>query len=510
VERSLLDEAAPAALSQHPSSKLLSLSRMLALAATSGQRGADEARDRLEATLHVIVERALRAGLGAAADDAADPVTLVANLAALADDVERAGRQHVRAARWLRGRALTVIDRLLRLAVSPIGEALQTAQGATAELSLLASLLDTALGRLERLRDVRDGLRDAGVDEPDRPTRDAAWTAAAARLADTLAPVLRIRLAAAGGADLAALRPSQPDLAGELAALAPELHLARQAADRLARLGADGEALFAGTVTPLVAPVARRAYEGATAPTRGAWLSGLEQRSAALASVGVLGLLAPADVLAWSVAALLAVPEPVPTAAAGSADHAGYRRLRAAMPAATLSSVLVDVTLRVLPGGGQDLLDPERVVGRVAELVATLPADTRAELIRLDLAYLEAPIAYFERWRGELAAGLPDDPQAATEALVRSRFFELTHDEAVLARFALEAELVSLVLGGAAVQPLTDRLAAIERESAALATRLLVARAVVAPVPAAPPKTPQPPPLPPHARRARTRPRPTT
>ena len=60
----LLAEAAPAALARHSSGRLLTLSRELAISATSGQRDADEARVAPSQTvLGELVERALRSGL---------------------------------------------------------------------------------------------------------------------------------------------------------------------------------------------------------------------------------------------------------------------------------------------------------------------------------------------------------------------------------------------------------------------------------------------------------------
>jgi MoxR-like ATPase len=479
VSRELLAEAAPQALAQHPSSKLLALSRALAVAATSGLRGADEARASLEATLQVLVERALRFGLSVGASDSIEPAGIAAELAELANDVERAGRAHVHAARWLRARALDVIDETLRLGAAPIGETLVTSLSASGDLESLRAVLDAALGRLERLRDLHQGLRHAGADEADPAARDRAWAAAAARLVDALGPMLQRGLLAVGTVLLTKAGPPA-GLTGHLAALQPALALARAGATRLGRLGADGEAVFARTLAPLVVPLARRAYQGAGGATLEERLAALERQSAELGAAGLLPLLAPGDVMDWSLAALLRLPEPPPAGDdAGPPDLPGYRRLRRAMPRATLASLVVDLYLRVVPGGGRnpdELRDPDLVVRRVADLVKGLGAETREALSRRDLAYLEAPLAYLERWWGELAASLPAEPRAATEILARSRFFEITHDDAALARFALEARLCALVVEPAPVQPLLARLEALEHESAGLAGKLLAAR----------------------------------
>ena len=83
------------------------------------------------------------------------------------------------------------------------------------------------------------------------------------------------------------------------------------------------------------------------------------------------------------------------------------------------------------------------------------------------------------RWRSwsaggsALAAKLPAAaPAALDRAATSSEFFQLTHEEAALARFTLEAQLVALVFEGADVAPLAARLRSLDQASTGLVDRL--------------------------------------
>jgi hypothetical protein len=204
--------------------------------------------------------------------------------------------------------------------------------------------------------------------------------------------------------------------------------------------------------------------------------SRLEDQMAALSAGGVLQVVPPADLLAWVAGALLrAQGQPPPVRDLFDLD--GYRALRAALARGTLASLIVDFYLRIVPNEGRDLRDPDLVVKRVAEAVEAFPAETREALARRDLAQLEAELAYLERWWANLAGALPADQRPALERVVASRFFQLTHDEGALTRFALEARLVGMVFGAARVEALVQRAESLERSSAAVAQGLMTWRA---------------------------------
>jgi hypothetical protein len=264
-------------------------------------------------------------------------------------------------------------------------------------------------------------------------------------------------------------------LAGSLHELGPALALAVRCQDRLNALGADGLAFFREIVGPLVAPIARRAYESIGGGSGDQVVSAIEEVNASLAGANVLHVLPRTDVMSWSISALLRATE-APLAAVGPPHLEGYRQFRAAMGRATFASLIVDFYLKLVQPA-PDLLDPDVVVQRVADIVNALPAETRAVLAQRDRAQLEEVVGYLERWWTALSEALPAAGNAALEALVASRFFEVTHDEGALTRFALEARLSAMVFGEETIAPLLARVAEMERVTTDRAERSLAAYA---------------------------------
>jgi MoxR-like ATPase len=471
----LLEDSAPSALRGQTGARLLELSRALAVAASSGQRDAPAARERLDVVLDELVARALRTGLAVSPTDEPEPVALVASLAALARDVEGAGKAHARAARWLRGRALAVADRAVELNAVRVGEVLSTLAFSSADLASMRATAEALLGRAEELVRLRDGLRHAAADDADARARDALWAGAGARLGEALLPVLAAGLPPVVTRALGAVRGGELELV--LAALAPVLSFARGSADRLVALGADGAAIFARLVEPVLAPRVRAAFEAGAAEAPEAIAAKIERQMAALAAAGVLHVLPPSDLVAWAAAALLRASGT--TSEPETLDPDGYRALRAELRRGTVAAFIVDFYLRAVPARGEELRDPDLVVRRVAEVVAGFPADTREPLARRDVAQLERELAYLERWWAAVTASLPNETASALDILVESGFFQLTHDEGALTRFALEAQLVGMVFGRGHVTALLERTAELERASSGLAQKLMARRAAV-------------------------------
>ena len=195
------------------------------------------------------------------------------------------------------------------------------------------------------------------------------------------------------------------DLGTSLKVLEPALVLARDWRDRLVALGVDGPSFFHDVVSSLVAPIARRAYEEIPGGSRDRIVTAIEGRSALLAAAGVLHVLPTADVMAWSIAALLRTTD-TPPAAAQPHSLEGYRRLRATTGHATCASLIVDFYLRLVPSA-QNLLDPDLIVRQVGDIVAALPAETRVMLTLRDQAQMEAVLDYLEGWWAACRASSP-------------------------------------------------------------------------------------------------------
>ena len=234
--------------------------------------------------------------------------------------------------------------------------------------------------------------------------------------------------------------------------------------------------LFARLVARVVEPVARDAFRVAPG-LREAIAKRVERQMGALAAAGVLHVLPTVDLLAWAAGALLRARAELPGPKETATNFDGYRALRARRARGTLAALIVELYLRVVPGRGEDLRDPDVVVRRVGEVVAALPAETVEPLALQDLAELEGDVTYLERWWASLAGALASGPLAALQGLVASRFFQVTHDEGALTRLALEARLVGMVFGAARVEALLERVATLERASTGVAQSLAARRA---------------------------------
>jgi hypothetical protein len=98
-------------------------------------------------------------------------------------------------------------------------------------------------------------------------------------------------------------------------------------------------------------------------------------------------------------------------------------------------------------------------------------------LTQRDQAQMEAALDYLEGWWSQLSAEIAADDARALELLVGARFFEVTHDEGALTRFALEARLSAMVFGAEPTAPLLGRIAALEKATTAAARKVLTAHA---------------------------------
>jgi MoxR-like ATPase len=473
----LWSESTPQALEAKDAGELAELARELAAASARRQPGAEQAAARLAATLQKLVDRALAAGLNPGANGRPDPVAVVAELGKLADHLDHASPAHRPIARWLRGRALEVATLVAALGPSPFAAGAQHLTGAAGDVDGMTAIAVAQLQRAEQLASLRVSLRQAGALEPDAASSDAAWAEAIEKVAQRLWPDLAVGFAAATERVLARLpEGSLPDRLHELA---PTLEVVRLAAKRLAALDGDGEALFARIVTGPLGPLVHQSFRGIRAESRAQLSEELAKDISVLTEAGLLGLLPGTQLGPWIAETLLRgerAQPPAPPAKTGALGSVAlYRKVRGRMPASTLAFTLVELLAR-FPSLAESGADPDRIVARVAEVVRTFSAEVRGELVARDLAYVEAPLAFLERWWQELSQGLPREPRPALERLMNSGFFALTHDECALARFELEAQLVALVLEGAEVAPLRERIAGLAHASTELVERLSVQR----------------------------------
>lgn len=425
---------------------LLGTAAKLAEAANAGDSSSAEAARLLATTLAHLSERAVRAGTTAGAGPHEGSPDVVGELAELANGLESASGSARPVARWLRGRAIQFLLEGAALASAPLGKVLDTANPTGLDDVILAC--EQSLSGLRHLVDTCATLRAAGAEEPPEPLLERSLAAALARTADELVTLLDGGFRTAVVAALAA-HPDQLDAV--LAELGPTLTAIDGIDAKLVPLGSKSGALKARVVGPRVEPLVRTAFERARGTDRlelVRQVTGLVQQ---LDGHGLKAVIPPADLLRLAASAVVRGehdgPRPGP-----SPDHAGYRALRGAEQRVSLSYTIVELALRVAPEPPRATTSPEELVRALGSTVHTLPAELRAEIVRLDLARVERAVVLLRAWWSKLELAL-QSATSSTDALgilAGSKFFHVTRDEGALLRFSLESRIVAEIFPEAA------------------------------------------------------------
>lgn len=441
---------------------LLAVVRELAPLARGGDGDAQAAARAVASVTSGLARTAARRGLDASAGDAS-PLAAVEGLATvvgtLADDsVSLHG-----VVQGLAVQALELLDRLLAFPLTPTAADLQGAMLATeVRIDARIEVLRRARALFELLS-ARAG-RDAGA--------TSRWVEALSRAEDEIAALQRAPFAEAVQRGVR----SDPAAIGELCdALAPELDRLIGVEQQLADLGLPTPRLRTKVAQGDLRPLVGRAFGAADAASREAVVGAAVRLEETLRTRGLGAAITTADWLGW---AAEAVARRVPQLPEGASREGldGYRALRAAEERSPVSLVLADLALRIAP----ELRSEEAARGvdpaAVRAVVAQLPEETRARAAAADLARIDRAIGYLERWwegLGRAATG-----EGALRELVTSGIYQVVWDESALARFALEAELVSSILPDAAPRAaeLVRRTGALDRTTHERALELLSAR----------------------------------
>ena len=177
-------------------------------------------------------------------DDAFD---VVAELATLADGLEKASGRARPVARWLRGRAIRILLDTAALSVSTKGA-------------------DDALTRLEQIFATCASLRAAGADGPEPELAAKATAIAVGRAEDELVEACDAAFRAAVADALK--RASSEQLGVLLAALGPALDAIDAQGGRLRALGGRADALKTRIVAPRIEPLVKAAFARVNATDR--------------------------------------------------------------------------------------------------------------------------------------------------------------------------------------------------------------------------------------------------
>lgn len=454
---------------------LVEAAKQITQAADTGTPGADRAAKLLESTIAAAVQRALGVGLTAGTGPA-DVDGAISELDQLAIGLESANASSRPIARWLRGRALALIDDAVALGATNMGQALEDATGD--HVMNVEERADARLGRIEQLATQRARLRAAGAIEPEREASNAAWQRGLARAENDLVALWDAGFRDAVAHALAKLPRDQ--LGTLLVGLAPTLRAVESYDARLAALGGAAGALKSRVVGPRMAPLVSAALERMDASDRVATIEQVSQLMADLGRAGLADVQRPSDLLSSSVQALTrAESAQAPVDDGGGDDLDGYLRLRRSERRVSLSYTMVEIALRVSAPLAESS-DWQDTSSRISALVSEMPEPLREQAAELDLARVERAVARLERWWAALAAKLArqEDPAERLATLTKSTFFRVTRDQSALVRFALEARLVGEVFATHVTQAraLRERVEQLEEQSARTAGELLRAR----------------------------------
>ncbi|MFO0650899.1 MAG: AAA family ATPase [Polyangiales bacterium] len=470
---------------------LIETTKQIAIAVESGAPGAEKARELLEETVSSLVERALRKGLlagaGAGGGTASGhPIEIAAALEDLSLGLERSAGSVRPIARWLRGRAMALLDDAASLAATRMGAALDAQVPAGASLDDHARRAKDVLRELDAIIDAQERLERLGADPPPHASARSSREKALGRAEDEVVEVMDAAFREAIREALG--RVGTGSLGAVLTALAPAIRHLDTLGEGFAGMGGRAQRLKARVVGPRIAPLLRAAFERLEAQDRMdlvAQIGGLVEE---LARGGLGEVLGPEELLEMAARALVKreaarrregfTPQP---------DAFGYKTLRAGEQRVSLAFTMVEAASRIKEPRITPGSTPEAALGALTRSVSALPPDLRVTMGELDVERIGRSVTQLEAFfkplgdagRDALSRGDRASLDKAIEHLAASGFYRVTRDESALLRFSLEARVVGEVFPE--VAPLADELRAridrLEDESSGVLKRLREARA---------------------------------
>ncbi|WP_170319583.1 AAA family ATPase [Polyangium spumosum] len=433
--RGMLDQA----VASRDATRLLSVMRELGAQARAGSIEPERAGALVKEATTALTTLVVRRGIDAAAGGGQKPIgEVVKELSRLGAEVDD-GTAGTRAlARWLRGRALVMVD-----------EAAGHAAGASST-DLVASILDDGteaqkrararIDALEALYELRrELLAEGAVHETGE---EKAWQRAVAAAEDDIAILLDISLRIVVTSALKSA-PSRR-LAEVLAAIAPELDRLDVMAARLQKVRGAPSTLKEKVTGPRLGALIEAVFKGFDARDRPALVREVEGLVAVLVKAGLARAIAPEAFLGWAAEALLR-GDVAPQAREGKKhDYDGYRKLRAAEQRVSSAYTLAEIALVVASDAVREAPSPAEATAAIASATAKLPEALRGRVVAGDLARIGRALDYLERFWQDLE-GASGGAEARLREIVQSRFFDVLWDDSALTRFSLEARNVAEV-----------------------------------------------------------------
>lgn len=415
----------------------------------------------------MVLRRGLLAGATNDRGGIADVARSVMKHAAEIDDGTNATRTF---ARWLRGRALLMVD-----------EAAGHAAGASST-DLIASIVDdaaeaqkraearlVALEELENLR--RELLAQGAVHETGE---ENVWRQAALTAEDDIAILLDISFRAVVAR---ALKSGRSRVLTEiLAAIAPELDRIEAMAKRISVLRGEPSALKAKVAGRRIGPLVETVFADFDATDRSALVREVDSLARLLRKAGLESAISPENFLGWTAEALLR-GDMKKTSKLSEPDFDGYHRLRAAEQRVSSAYTLAEVSLLAIPVMFKDLTNPAEAARAIATMCEKLPASIQERVVAGDLARISRALDFLEKfWDNLQAQGT--DTESRLRSIVESRFFDIVWDDSALTRFALEARLIADVFPQqeSAVVAVRERIEAFDQKTRNVVTELFQSR----------------------------------
>jgi len=461
------------AVSSGDPARLLSALHDLSSMARGGSLPSERANELVKETTVALQAIVLRRGIDASVAGDGRPIAeIVKSLSRLAAEVDDATAGTRVIARWLRGRALVMVD-----------EAAGHAAGASST-DIVASIIDDgpeaqrrAMARLDAIEMLHGMRRELlGQGAAHEIGEEKIWQRAVSAAEDDIANLLDISLRGVVSSALKSA-PSRR-LAEVLAAIAPELDRLDVMQGRLGALCGEPSTLKAKVTGPRLGALVEAVFSGFDARDRPALVREVEALVGLLQKAGLGRAIAPEAFLGWAAEALLRGDAPPEHRSGQTHDYDGYCRERAAEQRTSSAYTLAEIALLVAPRGVRDAPTPGDAALGIAALCAKLPDGLRGRIVAGDLARIGRALDYLTRFWQELETRAGSEEERLRE-IVQSRFFDVLWDDSALTRFALEARNIAEVFPGhqAEIDAVRRRIDELDGRTRAVVTELFRRRA---------------------------------
>jgi MoxR-like ATPase len=424
--------------SQQPKSVLDGLSTVVE-AIRVGELRPAEGQALLDMGVSTLNALALAATLAPHVDESTSVDAFIDRLVLLADQIELATPSSRGIARWLRGRAIALLDEGSRFSSSPGGSELSgIGEGRTGSLVPLAiPVIDRARQRLTALvaRDSRrKTLRARGAEVSDATS--AAWAETVRRTEEELLllwdEAVCKRLSDTFSEGLG-------DVSRVVTTLTPLLTELAEVEITLQTLGA-GQGFRGRVVGPRLTRLLDKMFSQLLISERSAVAMTIVTMQQTLDHAGLCDAVPAANWVRWAADALLGSERVSELASVPDLNHdrETYMNLRRDEQRVSNAYSLAEVALRSDAARGLSMAGPSAAHARVVEVLAALSPDRRIRAVELDVARMDRALTVLEGWWARLVAA-----NASPATLADERFIEVAWDGGALLRFALEARTLA-------------------------------------------------------------------